>query len=112
MPETVAYRYVADGEVAVIRASTPQVVPKQNAEGKPKIIYFTWDLYTSASVAEVALQIGTFHPGVATDIPTDRLDLDVSGISYIFTGTVPGGTGTQLTTYDSPLVTAITVLGP
>jgi hypothetical protein len=72
----------------------------------------TWDEYDSASVAEAALRIGKLHPGGPFSSPTDRVDLDLRGISYHHLGIVPGGTGTELTTGQSPLVTNVTGLKP
>jgi hypothetical protein len=106
------YRYASAREVGVIRATTPWRVPNVDLVGRPKLVYFTWDLHTSASAAERALQIGTHHPAGPFSSPTDRLDLDLTGVSYTDLGIVPGGAGTELTTTQSPLVTAITPLGP
>jgi hypothetical protein len=111
MPPT-GYRYVSASEVTVVKASIPWRVPNFDLAGKPKIVYFTWDYFTSATVAEKALQIGVFHPFGPFASPTERLDLDLAGITYTNHGTVPGGTGSEVTTTDSPLVTAINPLGP
>ena len=108
----IAYRYSSSGEVSAIRATIPWRVPNVDRMGRPKIVYITWDFYTSASIAELALQIGRHHPTGPFSSPTDRLDLDLTGISYTFAGIVPGGTGTEVTTHSSPLVTAITGLLP
>jgi hypothetical protein len=109
---TLAYRYSSSSEVSIVSGSVPSRVPNVDRTGKPKTVYMTWDLYTSAAVAEIALQIGSHHPHGPFSSPTHRLDLNLSGVSYTFAGTVPGGTGTELTTSDSPLVTAITGLTP
>jgi hypothetical protein len=106
------YRYVSAGEAAVVSAGTPMRVPNVDRHGVPKDVYFTDDYFTSASKAERALQIGAFHPAGPRPSPTDRLDLDLTGCLFSFNGIVPGGTGTEYVTRDSPLVTAIHGLGP
>lgn len=56
------YRYVSPSEVLVIQAGHPWRVPNVDPAGMPKTVYFTWDLYASASHAELALQIGAHNP--------------------------------------------------
>ena len=104
------YRYVSAGEAAVVQASTPWRIPNVDRFGKPKVVYFSSDYFASVAKAENALQIGAHHPGGPRPSPTDRLTLDVSGITYQYLGIVPGGTGTEYTTNDSPLVTVIAQL--
>ncbi len=102
------YRYVSVGEHAVVTASTPMRVPNVDRFGKPKVVYFTADLYTSAAAAEAALMIGSLNPFGVGPPPAYRLDLDLTGIAYTHHGTVAGGTGSEYTTTGSPLVTAVT----
>lgn len=104
------YRYVSAGEATVVRAANPWRVPNVDRFGNPKVVYFTDGLYSSVSQAETALQIGAQHPGGGRPSPSDRLDLDVVGITYTYLGIVVGGTGAEFTTVDSPLVTAIAAL--
>jgi hypothetical protein len=107
------YRYASAGETAAVKtAGTPMRVPNYDRHGVPKDVYFTSDYYTSAAKAESALQIGAHHPAGPFSSPTNRLDLDLTGCLYSFNGIVPGGTGTEYVTRDSPLVTAIHGLGP
>ena len=106
------YRYVSQAEVQVIQAANPSRLPNVDPAGMPKTVYFAWDFYASASQAELALQVGVHNPSGPTPSPSDRLDLDLTGITYTNWGIVPGGTGTEVRTLDSPLVTAITPLGP
>jgi hypothetical protein len=106
------YRYASHGEVQVIQANNPWRVPNVDLAGRPKIVYFTWDLYASAAQAEQSLQIGRFNPSAPSPAPTDRLELDLTGVTYTNWGIVPGGTGTEVRTNDSPLVTTINRLGP
>jgi hypothetical protein len=106
----VAYRYVSKREVSVVQSVSPWRVPNIDRAGKPKQVYFPWDLYTSVSQAETALKIGVQNPAGVFSSPSDRLDLDLPGVTYTFLGIVPGGTGTELTTPDSPLVSSIVPL--
>lgn len=106
------YRYVSAAEVSVIRVKRPWRVPNVDLAGRKKLIYFTWDSYASKATAELALQIGRLNPWGATAAPSDRLDLDLTGVSYTDHGIVHGGTGTEVSTPDSPLVTVITLLSP
>ncbi len=105
-----AYRYVSKREVSVVQSISPWRVPNIDRAGKPKQVYFTWDLYTSVSQAEAALRIGAQNPAGASSSPSDRVDLDLTGVTYTLLGIVAGGTGTELTTPDCPLVTAIVPL--
>jgi hypothetical protein len=107
-----AYRYVSAGEVMVIQASQPQRVPNVDLAGIPKRVYFTWNLYKKVTTAEVALKIGVHHPAGPSPSPSDRVRIDLAGIFYFDDGIVPGGTGTQLYTNDSPFVLSITQLAP
>lgn len=106
------FRYVSQREVRVIQARTPWRVPNVDVAGRPKMVYFSWDLYASTAQAEKALLIGSMNPAGPTPSPTDRLELDLAGVTYTNLGTVSGGTGTEAVTADSPLVTAIDPLGP
>lgn len=108
----IAYRYAAATEVRVVRATTPWRVPNFDRMGRPKIVYMTWDLYDLAGEAELALRIGAYHQAGPFPSPIDRLDLDLTGVDYTDAGTVPDGTGSEVTTTDSPLVVAITGLAP
>ena len=87
-------------------------VPNFDRLGRPKTVYFTWDYYTSISVAESALQIGSKDPAGPFASPSDRADINVTGISYTYVGIVPGGTGSELTTTNSPFVISVNPLGP
>ncbi len=107
-----AYRYVSPGEAAVIRASQPSRVPNLDLSGKPKFVYFTWDLYKKVARAESALRIGACHPAGPFSSPSDRVRIELAGITYTYLGIVPGETGTELRTPDSPLVLTITALIP
>jgi hypothetical protein len=102
------YRYVSVGEHAVIVALTPMRVPNVDMAGVPKVVYFTHDFYTTVTAAETALLIGSLNPNGAGPPPAYRAELDVTGITYKYLGIVSGGTGSEYTTPDSPLVTGNT----
>jgi hypothetical protein len=87
-------------------------VPNVDRAGRPKVVYFTHDYYDSAAAAEAALRIGSLNPFGAGPPPAYRLDLDLSGCTYTYHGLVPGGTGTEYTTRDGPLVSATNGLNP
>ncbi len=101
------YRYVTVGEHAVIVAATPKRVPNVDRFGRPKVVYFSHDLYTTAIAAETALMIGSLNPTGAGPPPAYRVEIDVTGISYTDLGIVVGGTGSEYTTPDSPRVLTI-----
>lgn len=48
------FRYVSQREVRVIQARTPWRVPNVDVAGRPKMVYFSWDLYASTAQAEKA----------------------------------------------------------
>jgi hypothetical protein len=102
------FRYVSVGEYAVVFAATPNRVPNVDRFGRPKVVYFSHDLYATVTDAEAALMIGTLNPTGATAPPAYRLDIDLTGMAYTHHGIAAGGTGSEYTTPDSPLVTAAT----
>jgi hypothetical protein len=107
-----AYRYISDVEAQLVQSRDPWRVPNVDRFGNPKTVYMTWDLYHSARDAESALLIGRRNPNGPTATPTHRLELDLTGVRYQDNGIVLGGTGTEFTTEDEPLVTRINPLQP
>lgn len=106
------FHYASATIHTLVMASVPNRVPNFDKSGKPRTVYFTDVSFTSAAAASTALMIGPMHPGGPRLAPEYRLDLDVSLCAYINLGIVPGGTATEYTTADSPIVTASARLGP
>src|SRR5438067_1008704 len=104
----VFYRYVSSAEAAVIKGRHPQRVPNVDLAGRLKRVYLTTNLYRSAAAAEGALRIGARHPHGPFPSPTDRVRVDLIGITPVFVGQVTGGTGVEYYTQASPLVRSIT----
>ncbi len=106
------YHYASDTIKRLVDASVPQCVPNFDRLGKPRDVYITDSLYGSIAAAEAALQIGAMHPAGAMSPPSWRFDLDLTGCTYTNRGRVKGGTATEFTTRDAPLVTGTTKMGP
>ena len=106
------YRYVSTLETSYVKVHGR--VPNVDHLGVPKTVYFTDALFVSASIAETELRIGKFHPAGSRLSPTDRFDLDLTGISYIGPTVIVGSPSgmNEFVTSGSPSVSLITALLP
>lgn len=96
-------RYVGSGEAQVINDTG--MVPNTNAAGAPKTIYYTPEApLNSASAAQQAYQLPV--------TPDFAVELNPSGITNTYGGTVEGGSGIELTTNQPIPAIRITPLGP
>jgi hypothetical protein len=70
-----------------------------NQFDKVKQVFISPDKYSSVTEAEEALQIGRQHPLGPYAAPSHRVTVDVRGIELNYAGSVYGGTGSEIITY-------------
>ena len=106
------YRYASELETSYVRIHSR--VPNTDLFGLPKVVFFTDVSFTSASKSEDELLIGSKNPTGPHTTPTNRFDLDLTGISYAGPMVILGSpsSANEYKTTGSPFVTTITKLTP
>ncbi len=73
-------------------------VPNVDRFGQARNVFYSPNLYSSASAAEEALRIGRLNPLGATESPRWRIEVDPARANWRYAGNVEGGTGIEMLT--------------
>jgi RHS repeat-associated protein len=99
----IVFRYVSEAEAKV--AQNSGVIPNVTPAGTPKNVYYSPEMFSSASAAEDAILIGNKNPLGPTQTPTHRITVDSSKAKWNYGGNVESGTGIELiTTEELPVL--------